>query len=253
MVVGAERLAQAQHQRCDVVLHRVAHREAQRDADDPRTPQHRAQQRGRPDDVERDDRGEDHRDETDRARHQIGEEIVGSEQPPDELERGEQIAHDHDREADQQRHPDQRQHVRRLAHPVHQRGHDIRRPAQRGVARDFVLHRGDIEARGDGARFLYRLLAGRGAGQPHDAFVDVYLDGGKAGNLRVDVAQAVGDARIGLWIALVRQRVNRSGHRSGLCLRRFIRRERGQRRRCRQRDERYAEGGQYPQHGLSPP
>ena len=48
MIVGAERLAQTEHQAGHVIVDRVAYRKADRDTDDAGAAQHRTQQRGGP-------------------------------------------------------------------------------------------------------------------------------------------------------------------------------------------------------------
>ena len=195
-VIGAEGLAQAQHQAGDVVLDGVAHGETQRDADHARTAQHRPQKRARPDHVERDDETADDEDETDRARDQFREEGVGRDAVPKARQPGDEIPHRSDDESDDDRQSEKREQRDEMIDPVLKAG-EAARAVHGKIALDRVFDSNDAGNTPDdgfGARDI--LLRGYGARQRDDALLHVDTDIFKGGQFAENAANAIGDARI---------------------------------------------------------
>ncbi len=82
VVVCAKWLTQAEHERRDVILDRVAHGKSQSDADDTGAAQHGAQQRAGADDIQRYDDTQNDENEADGAGDQLRQETVGSNPVP---------------------------------------------------------------------------------------------------------------------------------------------------------------------------
>ena len=189
--------AQRQQKRGDVILDRVAHGETQRDTDDARAAKHRAQQRCRPDHVERDHQADDREAEPDRAGDQFRKEAVRRDPVPQPPEPGDQIAEKGDRQPYAEGHPDQREHADQRIPAVGERQYPRATRRERQVPFEPVFDRddaGDAIDDGFGARNVVRL--GHRARQRNHAFIDLDLDRAEGGQLGKDPCDTFGNTPV---------------------------------------------------------
>ena len=166
-VVGAEGLAQAQHDAGDEVLDRVAHPEADRETDDPRRAEDRAEQRRRADHVERDDKGGEQEDDAHDLAVDLADEGVRGDPPPGQACAGHDHAERRDQHEEKQPHQQERDEGGELRQPQPQ-PLDHRGEAQRNVGRGLDMVRDGDDALDPADQLGQRL----GIGLPRDLAVE---------------------------------------------------------------------------------
>ena len=179
MVVGAEWLAQAEHQRRHIVLDRIAHRETQCDPDYARAAQHRPQQCRRADHVQRDNQPADHEYEADGAGNEFGQKRIRRDPAPQRAEPCNKVPDKSDAERHQDRRADQWQDFYKIGNFPGQIVERAQILANRKIALQIVLDR-DHPADLTGKRLSlgYSLLCGDCARQGDDTLIRVYRHAG---------------------------------------------------------------------------
>ena len=241
-VIGAERLAQREQQRGDVILDRVAHGEAQCDPDQPGAAQHRAEQGRCADHVEGDHEADNGKAEPDRTGDQFGEEAIGCEPVPHPAEPGNEVADEGDRQPDAQSGGDQREHADEIAPALGEAGDARAVRGKRQVALEPVFHR-DHARHAIGDRFGARDVLGLGnrARERDHAFLHFDLDRREGGQFGKDAIDPLGNAAVVARILRRGDRLDRgrAGGRFGFGGQVELRRK-------RHRPEKGEQGGEQP-------
>ncbi len=199
MIIGPKRLPQAQHQAGHIIVHRVAHRKTQRDADNAGAAQHQAKQRGCLKNLQGHDQPGNDRGHPHRAGYQFGQKGIGRNPQPQPALLCQQVSQGRNDQGNQKRHTEQRQAPNKALHIAPQRIERRRKVRVDLVsAVDPVL---DCHYPGDAARNIFCPL-------PISLTADGALQGDDAGfhrnchriqpiDRRIDIRQSRCDLAVG--------------------------------------------------------